>query len=591
VTTPDRRTPSSHVVAASALFVISGFAALVYQVLWVRELRLLFGSTAESAAVAIAIFFAGLASGGWFWGRRSARTASPLRRFGLLEIGVAVTAFGHFAVVGAYHRLYPTAHELIGTHPTADLALKALVAATLLFPPAFLMGGTLPTMGQHLVALRGGSPRPAPRSTRSTPPVRPPVRSPPASCCRRCSGSAAPTSTAIASRSDRRGARRAPRGAPHRTRAGATRRHRHAGLHGSGRPRAHLPDRGRLGRRARLGDGRPRGRGGVDTAVRAGAAELGVHLLDRADDVPRRAGVRCRGREPARPTAAPTRRSCSPPARRCRARRRRLAVALPPADRRGRRISATIGGGRPTWRRSPSSPSSRWGSRHSRSAPCSPTCCGCSTTSTARRARSSGDSSPPTPIGAIAGALAGGFVVLPLLGPWRGLALLAALYPATAADRARDTSERTGQESTRLVPTAACAGARGRRPRDAPRRARGLRRAATRRTPRRVGPGPQANVAVVVDGDDELAIRVNTTYTLGGTRGLHAERDQAMLPLLVHPDPGRSSSSAWAPDSPPARRCHVPVERLVVCELIGDVVELSRAHFGPWTNGLFDDPA
>ncbi|WP_416671330.1 hypothetical protein [Egbenema bharatensis] len=38
------------------LLFFSGFAALVYQVLWVRELGLLFGSTAQAAALTIAIF-------------------------------------------------------------------------------------------------------------------------------------------------------------------------------------------------------------------------------------------------------------------------------------------------------------------------------------------------------------------------------------------------------------------------------------------------------------------------------------------------------------------------------------------------------
>ena len=59
--------------ALGALFALSGAAALIYQVLWVRELGLLFGSTAQAAALTIAIFFAGIALGGWLFGRISAR--------------------------------------------------------------------------------------------------------------------------------------------------------------------------------------------------------------------------------------------------------------------------------------------------------------------------------------------------------------------------------------------------------------------------------------------------------------------------------------------------------------------------------------
>jgi len=139
-----------------ALFFVSGFAALVYQVLWVRELGLLLGGTAQAAALAIAIFFSGIALGGWFWGRLSHRFSSALRVFGVVEILVAVTALSHFFLLDAYHALYPWAYAWVGGAPVAELALKAAIAVTLLFPPAFLMGGTLPLMAQHMVSVRQG---------------------------------------------------------------------------------------------------------------------------------------------------------------------------------------------------------------------------------------------------------------------------------------------------------------------------------------------------------------------------------------------------------------------------------------------------
>lgn len=140
--------------ALGALFTLSGAAALIYQVLWVRELGLLFGSTAQAAALTIAIFFAGIALGGWLFGRMSARLARPLRAFGLVEIGVAATALGHFLVADAYFALYPGLYALVGGVPVLEIALKAGVAATILLPSAILMGGTLPLMGQHVVRAR-----------------------------------------------------------------------------------------------------------------------------------------------------------------------------------------------------------------------------------------------------------------------------------------------------------------------------------------------------------------------------------------------------------------------------------------------------
>ncbi|TVR44585.1 MAG: hypothetical protein EA386_13980 [Rhodobacteraceae bacterium] len=61
-----------------------------------------------AAAPTIAIFLAGTALGGWIFGCISARLVWPLRAFGLVEIGVAATALGHFLVADAYVTLYPT---------------------------------------------------------------------------------------------------------------------------------------------------------------------------------------------------------------------------------------------------------------------------------------------------------------------------------------------------------------------------------------------------------------------------------------------------------------------------------------------------
>jgi predicted membrane-bound spermidine synthase len=46
----------------------SGFAGLVYQVLWMKQLGLLFGNTSHAAAATLAAFFAGLGAGSWWWG-------------------------------------------------------------------------------------------------------------------------------------------------------------------------------------------------------------------------------------------------------------------------------------------------------------------------------------------------------------------------------------------------------------------------------------------------------------------------------------------------------------------------------------------
>src|SRR5580658_6407090 len=91
----------------SAMFALllffSGTAALIYQVLWIRQLSLVVGMEVYSITIAVSAFFAGLAAGGALLGRLADRQQRPLLLYCLLEIcaaiaGVAATlALAHSA--------------------------------------------------------------------------------------------------------------------------------------------------------------------------------------------------------------------------------------------------------------------------------------------------------------------------------------------------------------------------------------------------------------------------------------------------------------------------------------------------------------
>jgi spermidine synthase len=132
------------------LVFLSGFSALIYQVLWMKQLGLLFGNTSHAAGATLAAFFAGLAAGSWFWGRRSNRWVNPLRVYAGLELGIAITALLYFVVMKGFHILYPEVYQSV--HSGAWLLLiKFLLTLVLIFPPAFCMGGTIPVTGQHAI--------------------------------------------------------------------------------------------------------------------------------------------------------------------------------------------------------------------------------------------------------------------------------------------------------------------------------------------------------------------------------------------------------------------------------------------------------
>lgn len=138
------------------LYFASGFAAVVYEVLWLKQLTLLFGNTAQATAMTVAIFFGGLALGSWLWGLRAPRVEHPLRGFAYLELAVAATAASHFALYAGYRSAAPLLHQLAAGSAAADPALRVLLAAILLLPPAILMGGAFPMIGQHVIRGEAG---------------------------------------------------------------------------------------------------------------------------------------------------------------------------------------------------------------------------------------------------------------------------------------------------------------------------------------------------------------------------------------------------------------------------------------------------
>lgn len=132
---------------------LSGFASLVYQILWMRQLGLLFGNTSHAAAATLAAFFGGLAVGSWFWGRKSRTIAKPMLAYAWLEVGIAFTALLYFAILGLFSLIYPTIYQSVDS-ASLLLAVKFLLALLLVFPPAFFMGGTVPMLGQAVIENR-----------------------------------------------------------------------------------------------------------------------------------------------------------------------------------------------------------------------------------------------------------------------------------------------------------------------------------------------------------------------------------------------------------------------------------------------------
>ena len=135
---------------ALGLVFLSGFSALMYQVLWMKQIGLLFGNTSQAAGATLTSFFAGLAAGSWVLGRRVSKERNPMRTYAWLEFGIAITALLYFAILWLFQAIYPAIHQ--NTDPGAlRLLIKFALSLLLVFPPAFCMGGTIPVIGQYVV--------------------------------------------------------------------------------------------------------------------------------------------------------------------------------------------------------------------------------------------------------------------------------------------------------------------------------------------------------------------------------------------------------------------------------------------------------
>src|SRR5262245_37822309 len=83
---------AAHIRAVSLLVLISGMCALVFQMAWLRELKLIFGGSTSASAAVIAIFMGGLGLGNALLGPRADASQNPLRLYSLLELGISLAA-------------------------------------------------------------------------------------------------------------------------------------------------------------------------------------------------------------------------------------------------------------------------------------------------------------------------------------------------------------------------------------------------------------------------------------------------------------------------------------------------------------------
>ena len=128
------------------IFFFSGVAALIYEVVWVRYLTLVFGGSHLAVTTVLAVFMGGLALGSYIIGKKIDNCKKLLRLYGLLELGIAVSALLFVALMKLYPTIYIFLAQVALTSPLYLTFIRISFAIIALIIPTTLMGGTLPVL-------------------------------------------------------------------------------------------------------------------------------------------------------------------------------------------------------------------------------------------------------------------------------------------------------------------------------------------------------------------------------------------------------------------------------------------------------------
>ena len=126
------------------LFIGSGCAALVYEIVWFQILELVIGSSSISLGILLGTFMGGMCVGSLFAPKFISREQHPLRVYAYLELGIAVLGLIILFAVPLIGSLYTS----FAGSGMASMLLRGILAAICLLPPTILMGATLPAISR-----------------------------------------------------------------------------------------------------------------------------------------------------------------------------------------------------------------------------------------------------------------------------------------------------------------------------------------------------------------------------------------------------------------------------------------------------------
>ena len=140
--------PRTHALALPLIYTASGMCSLIYQLVWVKQLCLIFGSSFTAVSVVTAVFFLGLGLGGWLGGPLAAKLKRPLRTYGLTEAAISLCALLVPCAMSLAEHMYAAWYPSTGGNLFTTAGIRLLLSSFILLPPVILMGMTVPLVIQ-----------------------------------------------------------------------------------------------------------------------------------------------------------------------------------------------------------------------------------------------------------------------------------------------------------------------------------------------------------------------------------------------------------------------------------------------------------
>ena len=138
--------------ALLVLFVGSGCAALIYEVVWFELLRQVIGASSVSLAILLASFMGGMCIGSVGFSRRVPHRLHPLLIYAFLEVGIGIVGIAMLVLLPAVQYVYVS----VFGYGLGGIMLRGLVCLIALLPPTILMGATLPAVARWMKSTRTG---------------------------------------------------------------------------------------------------------------------------------------------------------------------------------------------------------------------------------------------------------------------------------------------------------------------------------------------------------------------------------------------------------------------------------------------------